>query len=114
MPRPLEQASDLRNCLLWAFSAELQILGVQRQLVLTAHQPYQFSSGNLEQALAPRFFLSQHNPLEHQFARLGIAHRLQGDQKAKLAAELDLDVANVAGTIDRARRRARQTQSAGS
>src|SRR5208337_2423501 len=94
--RALEQSPNLRKRLLGALSAELQVLGVERQLSLTAHQPYQAGAGNLDQALAPRLFLPQDNPLVDQLARLGIAHRLQRD----LAAELDLDVANVAGTID--------------
>ncbi len=73
---------------------------MERQLAITAHQPYQAGAGNLDQALAPRLFLPQDNPLVDQLARLGIAHRLQRDLEAELAAQLDLDVANVARTID--------------
>ncbi len=60
----------------------------------------QIGTGDFDESLAAWFLLAQHDPLIDDFAGPGIAHALQRDLKAKLATELDLDIADMPGPVD--------------
>ena len=73
---------------------------MKREIPVGPLQPGEISPGDLDQPLASRFFLAEDDPLIDGFAGPGVSHGFQRDLKPELAPELDLDVADMPGTID--------------
>ena len=91
----LDQGPDLGHRLLRALAAELQVLGMKRELPIASNQSHQLGAGNLGQPLAAQLLLPEDDSLIDHLAGLRIADRLERDLESELTPQLDLDVPDV-------------------
>jgi hypothetical protein len=98
--RSLDQRPEMRQRQFGALAMERQIFSMERQFMIAANHPHGVRSGDFRKTLPARFFVPQHDSAVHNLTRPGIAHGIEIHLKSELAAELDLDVANMAWPIN--------------